>query len=137
MAKPDSERGRYGAWIRRNRKRMFGNNLDGLTNALRGMGVAGESDTIRGWEAGSDPSQDALSALAQVFGEPVPESAPADDVVAAIDRLTAAVQAQTAMLAMQIEGQRAMMRGLAGGLAELSEAQPADPSTPSPARAVR
>lgn len=82
-------------WVADNRK------AKGLTPADLAQATGVTTDTARGWESRGRPSEDAIEVLERLFGV----RAPRDDqavtvtdlaaVVAAIDRLTAAVEAQT------------------------------------------
>lgn len=80
-------------WIADNRK------AKGLAPADLAQATGVTTDTARGWESRGAPSQDALSVLERVFGVSAPVGqAPVGDtaaIVAAIDRLTEAVERQT------------------------------------------
>lgn len=69
--------------------------------------------TIRVWEsyAGRDPSPENIDALERIFGTEAPGGEPADasSIVAAIDRLTAAIEAQTAK---RVEWERGVLSAL-------------------------
>lgn len=88
------------AWIARERARLGLKPLE-LAERLRAVGTSVTEQTIRVWEsyAGRNPSAANLDALERVFGTEAPRDEPAGPdlaaVVAAIDRLTAAVEAQT------------------------------------------
>lgn len=107
----------------------MGNNIPGLTSRLNAEGVAGEEETIRGWEAGARPGPDAVRAMERIFGQPAPDSAPESSAVAeAIDRLTAAVQSQTQALLAREQERDAWLRGLISGLVEQAREREADPT---------
>lgn len=71
-------------------------------------------DTVRGWQSRGRPSEDAIRIMERRFGEAAPteDQPPADlsGVVAAIDRLTVAIERQTAE---RSEWERALIQGIA------------------------
>lgn len=87
------------AWIQRERHRLGLKPAD-LAARLKAQGVEVGEQTIRVWESNVDrrPSAYNLEALERIFGSTAPERGAAGDsaaIVAAIDRLTVAVERQT------------------------------------------
>ncbi len=92
-----------------------------LVARLRAQGVDVVEQTIRVWEsyAGRSPSPDNIEALERIFGSQAPAAAEGMDaaaIVAAIDRLAAAVEAQTRQ---QVSGMTALGESLGVVLARL------------------
>jgi hypothetical protein len=93
MAKTEGERGPFASWVVRNRKRLYGTNLEQLSAALEKSGAPATITTIRGWEAGSRPRPEARQALERLFGEPAPDEPNEGDLAAAIREQSRAIQA--------------------------------------------
>ena len=102
----------------------------GYTSADLAAWTGVSIDTARGWESRGRPSEDALSVLERRFGEPAPRSeAPGDQsaVVAAIDRLTAAVEAQTRVAEGNAQGLAEVLAEIAARLGATPARTPGEP----------
>lgn len=109
----------------------MGNNIEALSRLLEAEGIGAAVETIRGWEAGARPSDDAIRAMERIFGDKAPELPPESALVAAaIDRLTAAVQAQTQALLHRQDVFERWARGLATGLGDAAAEPTGDPTLP-------
>lgn len=93
MAKPKPP---VSAWIVTNRKLRGWKPAD-LARELRARGVRAEEGTVRTWEAGRKPSDEAIAEMERLVGVPAPrDDAPADmaGLIAALNRVAALLEAQ-------------------------------------------
>lgn len=86
-----------------------------LVARLRAQGSDVVEQTVRVWEsyAGRSPSPDNIDALERIFGSQAPSASDEMDsstIVAAIDRLTAAIELQTAT---RVEWERGLIEAIA------------------------
>jgi len=115
MAKTEGERGPFAAWVVRNRKRLYGTDLEQLSTALGKAGAPATVTTIRGWEAGSRPRPEAREVLERLFGEPAPADSGEVDLAGAIRDQTAVMQT----IAAELEATRVAQQAYAEALAAI------------------
>lgn len=111
MAKPKPP---ISSWLAQQRK-AAGLKPGELAGRLRERGLRAEEGTVRTWEAGRKPSDDAIAELERIFGAQAPTSTAVDVDAArgeAILAMTAAIKEQTQVMrellqTMQAEHSRA------------------------------